>query len=1300
MRSVALLVLVAACNPDDGVKIYNTAPGVTLLSPSDGTEVDEGVLVEFEALVEDAQTPSEDLRLSWVSDLDGVLVDGETADADGRATWSSANLVPGTHAITLTAVDEDGTSGEDTVTVTVVGLEGTPTIEIVTPELGEFGVAGEPSLLSVNVADNQDAPDALIVSFVSDADSLVCEPVADDEGYAWCEVELSLGRHQLTFEVEDSDGNSARATASYEVFGPDDLDADGDGWTPNEGDCDDADPSAYPTAIEECDGVDNDCDGTIDEDTECYDDDGDGYTELDGDCNDGNTAVFPGAVEYLDGLDNDCDGAVDDGTAAYDDDGDCTCETAPCAGTIGTCGKLVGGDCNDGNPAISPLEAEVCNGVDDDCDAAVDELGATGELTFYADVDGDGFGDPAVTLEACVAPSGWVADDSDCDDGDFTVKPGAPEACNGVDDDCDGAVDDGVLSEFFADADTDGYGDPTVITEACTAPTGYVPDATDCDDAAISVYPGAPEQCNGVDDNCDGAVDEDSATDALTWYDDRDEDGFGDAARPVLACAMPSGTVADDTDCNDLNNAIFPGAAEVCDGIDQDCDGVLDNGTTCFDDDGDGFTELDGDCDDADPYTYPGAPELGDGIDNDCDGDVDEGTSIYDDDGDGYSEADGDCDDDEPLMYPGNPELCDGLDNDCNTLVDDAALDAPDWFHDGDGDSFGDATDVYTACEPAVGYIADADDCDDARLDVYPGAPESCDGADNDCDGLIDDGVLGTWFWDGDGDGYGDSGLTDLSCAPGPGWVADDTDCDDGQASINPGADEYCNGDDDDCDTFVDEDGAVDASIWHLDGDGDGYGGPSVVAACSAPAGYLADASDCNDGNSTVYPGAPEVCDGIDQDCDVTIDEGTGCYDDDGDGQTEDGGDCDDADPTVFTGAAEVLDGKDNDCDGAIDEATTSFDDDGDCYCEVGPCTGSVNGTCGSVDGGDCDDGQPAFNPGATEVCNFFDDDCDGTVDEADAVGAPTWYYDGDSDSWGTASTTAVSCTAPAGYVNISGDCNDADPTAYPGAPETCDGVDDDCDGTIDDGVTTTYWQDADGDSYGNAAVPSAGCTAPAGYVANDDDCNDGDPAINPSTVWYLDADGDGYGNPATSTTQCTQPTSYVLNASDCNDGTASAYPGAAESCDGIDNDCDASVDEIGASGCSTHYIDNDGDGYGASSSGSACTCGAQAPYTVDNNSDCYDYNASAKPGQLSYFTGSRGDGSYDYNCDGSQTQQITTIGGCHVEISWSSVCDEDPAGWDGSSPSCGSNGNWIWDCHFAGLSCDKDTYTATQACR
>ncbi len=156
-----------------------------------------------------------------------------------------------------------------------------------------------------------------------------------------------------------------------------------------------------------------------------------------------------------------------------------------------------------------------------------------------------------------------------------------------------------------------------------------------------------------------------------TFYADQDGDGFGDPNNTVQACTVPSGFVADNTDCNDLNGAIYPGAIEICDGVDNDCDGLVDESPDL---DGDGFTLCDGDCDDADATIYPGAPELCDGVDNDCDGEVPD--SEVDDDGDGFSECQGDCDDTDSSIYPGAPEICDGIDNDCDGLVD---TDDPSW---------------------------------------------------------------------------------------------------------------------------------------------------------------------------------------------------------------------------------------------------------------------------------------------------------------------------------------------------------------------------------------------------------------------------------------------------------------------------------------------------------------------------------------------------------------------------------------------------------------------------------------------
>ena len=272
---------------------------------------------------------------------------------------------------------------------------------------------------------------------------------------------------------------------------------------------------------------------------------------------------------------------------------------------------------------------------------------------------------------------GWVAE-LDCDDGDPGVYPDAGEDCDGKDNDCDGAIDEGF--------DEDGDG---VLT--CGA-------APDCNDGDPTVFPGAPEVCDGEDNDCNGIVD-DGAT------GDVDADGDG-----VNAC----------DDCDDTDPTVYPGATDICDGKDNDCDGLL--ADIEEDNDGDGAVGCPGvDCDDTDPSIYPGATELCDGVDQDCDGAIDED---FDADGDGASTCVEplDCDDADPLTYPGAPEQCDGFDNDCDGAIDEDTAD------DADADG-------WTAC---------GGDCDDSDPNVSPDAPEVPNGVDDDCSGVADDGT-----WDG-----------------------------------------------------------------------------------------------------------------------------------------------------------------------------------------------------------------------------------------------------------------------------------------------------------------------------------------------------------------------------------------------------------------------------------------------------------------------------------------------------------------------------------------------------------------------
>ncbi len=128
--------------------------------------------------------------------------------------------------------------------------------------------------------------------------------------------------------------------------------------------------------------------------------------------------------------------------------------------------------------------------------------------TYYADNDGDGYGDINSSTLSCTPPSGYVTDNTDCNDSDSTSYPGNTETCDGVDNNCDGIVDEGVINTYYADTDNDGYGDANNTSIACSAPTGYVTDNTDCDDSDSNNYPGNTEACDGLDNNCDGVIDE------------------------------------------------------------------------------------------------------------------------------------------------------------------------------------------------------------------------------------------------------------------------------------------------------------------------------------------------------------------------------------------------------------------------------------------------------------------------------------------------------------------------------------------------------------------------------------------------------------------------------------------------------------------------------------------------------------------------------------------------------------------------------------------------------------------------
>jgi hypothetical protein len=200
-------------------------------------------------------------------------------------------------------------------------------------------------------------------------------------------------------------------------------------------------------------------------------------------------------------------------------------------------------DCNDNNSSINPGAAEICDGVDNNCDDQIDE-GATG--TFYADGDGDGYGDEASLLEACDQPAGYITGAGDCNDDDAAISPDAKEVCDGADNNCDGQIDEGVTSIFYVDADGDGYGAGTKTVEACEVTAGYSPTSDDCDDTDPDMSPGASEQCDGIDNDCDPTSTEEgtvSWSDGKTFVDLTAEFAKGTATDPIEVLLADAGDV-------------------------------------------------------------------------------------------------------------------------------------------------------------------------------------------------------------------------------------------------------------------------------------------------------------------------------------------------------------------------------------------------------------------------------------------------------------------------------------------------------------------------------------------------------------------------------------------------------------------------------------------------------------------------------------------------------------------------------------------------------------------------------------
>jgi hypothetical protein len=985
--------------------------------------------------------------------------------------------------------------------------------------------------------------------------------------------------------------------------------------------------------IERCDGLDNDCDEQADEAFEgqplgqaCFG--GDPAARGVGACRDGfqtcvegawgvcEGAVLPSA-ERCDAVDNDCNGATDDdqgrglSEACYDG-GPGTVDVGPCRAGFRSC---VGGVWSACQNQRTPVE-EICDLEDNDCNGQSDDLAAAcaclvgAEQPCYAGAEGTaGVGPCRAGTQTCVAPGVWGACDGQ-------VLPSA-EVCNREDDDCDGQRDnevDGVgaacqigqgqcasegvtrcailggfrcAAPFIApapercdtlDNDCDGQTDEAFpVGEACAVGAGACerPGVLRCtaqEQFLCEAEAGAPvvEICNRADDDCDGEVDEDFGT-----------------GRPctagVGACRVVGEVVCDGA--AGVCDAV-PGApsVEICDGLDNDCDGQFDEGfnrgAACVS--GVGICAARGvlRCDAAGEAVCSAVPEAPaiercNGFDDDCDGQTDEALL-----------ADRPCNTDVPGICRGGRQTCIGGDFVCVSVNEptEETCDTQDEDCDGQVDELGTIPCGEGVCRRNLVACVDGER---PECDPFLGQQlrELCNGLDDDCDGATDEDAVGVGGVCGQGRG-GCARLGAFSCEAG--FLL----CD-----VAPGAPqpEACNGVDDDCDGTTDEDSVA-------------PGGACVVGLgeCARPGvpGCIEGALGCV---GDPGPAVDEICDGLDNNCDGTIDEGFGaqiC----GEGVCRrvlancDGGAVPACDPLQGAGP-EICNGLDDDCDGSTDEGVPGTGVA--CVGGLGLCHGPGLTACreGRL-------GCAVPDAAAPEVCNGLDDDCDGVTDE-------------DAAQVGEACTAGLGSCARVGALTCSAGRLACDAQAGEAAPEICNLQDDDCDGTVDDGLGTTAC------GVGRCLRDLPACTdgeppfcAPL-QGAIDEQCNgiddDCDGTVDEDSPQVGDACLVGVG-------ACSS-----LGARSCVDGALicdapdQAAP-VAEVCNGLDDDCDLQIDEDFNAGrrCETGVGECRALGRVVCTDAGGARCDAQAP-----------------PPNAEICNG------LDDDCDGSTDEGLDDLGPC-----------------------------------------------------